>query len=297
MVENKSIKARIRVFFIYFVIILAGIVCFYPLWNVVCVSLSSNVAVVQNKVTVYPIGLHFEAYRKLLEDKQFWISFGTSLKIVLIGLVINMTVSVLMAYPLSKNEKEFRGRNIYMGLLIFAMLFNGGMVPTYLLVKELGLINSVWALILTGAVPVFNIIMMKNFFEGVPKALEEAAMIDGATPLKILLRVYIPCSKPVIATVALFSIVGNWNDYFKGLIYMTKPKYYPLMSYIQNISVNLQELAESGASAEELMRASQVSGRNLDSAKIVVAVIPLLLIYPLLQKYLITGITIGSVKE
>lgn len=297
MIENKNIKSRIRVAFIYFVIILAGIVCLFPLWNVVCVSFSSNVAVAANKVIFYPIGIQFESYKKLLEDSQFWTSFFTSVERVVLGWTINTVLTVLMAFPMSKTEREFRGRNIYMGILLFAMLFNGGMVPTYLVTMELGLINTIWALVLNGAVPIFNLIMVKNFFAGIPKSLEEAARIDGATVMQVLLRIYIPCSKPVLATVSLFSIVSHWNDYFKGLIYMTKVKAYPLMTYIQSISVNLQELIDNGASEEELAQAAQISTRNLDSAKIVVAVIPLLMIYPLLQKYLITGITIGAVKE
>ena len=297
MIENTDLRSRVRVGLTYFVVIFAGIICFFPLWNVICLSLSSNWAITANKVGFYPIGIHFQSYKKLLEDTQFWRSFLTSVIRVALGLSINMTLSVLMAYPLSKTDEEFRGRKIYMGLLVFAMLFSGGMIPTYLVVKQLGLLNSIWALVLPGAVPIFNTIMIKNFFVGVPKSLEEAAVIDGATPMQVMLRVYLPCSKPVLATVALFSIVNHWNDYFKGLIYMTKVKNYPLMSYIQSISVDLQQLVESGASAEEIEQAAQLSNRSLDSAKIVVAMIPLLMIYPLLQKYLITGITIGAVKE
>ena len=139
--------------------------------------------------------------------------------------------------------------------------------------------------------------MVMNFFIGIPKSLEEAAIIDGATPFQVLTRVFIPCAKPSIATVALFSIVGNWNDFYSGLIYMTKIKNYPVMTYIQSLSVNLEELIKAGGSANALANAAEVSNQNLNAAKIVVAVIPLLLIYPLLQKYLITGIVMGSVKE
>ena len=177
------------------------------------------------------------------------------------------------------------------------MLFNGGMIPSYLVVKELGLLNTIWALILPGAVPIFSVIMVMNFFNGVPKALEEAAIIDGATPLEVLLKVYIPCSKPVIATIALFSIVGSWNDFFGGLIYMTKVENYPLQTYIQSLSVKLEDMLNSGGSISSLVNTMEISSQNLNAAKIVVSVIPLLIIYPLLQKYLITGIVVGSVKE
>ena len=237
------------------------------------------------------------AYGKILSDQQFWRSFGISVIRVVLGLIINLVLIVLMAYPLSKSKREFKGRNIYMNLLIFAMLFSGGMIPTYLVVKNLGLLNTVWALILPGAVPIFSVIMVMNFFIGVPKSLEEAAVIDGATPIQVLTRVYLPCSKPVIATIALFSIVGNWNDFFSGLIYMTKVNNYPLQTYIQSLSVKLEDMLKAGGSVSSIDNMLDVSAQNLNAAKIIVSVIPLLLIYPLLQKYLITGIVVGSVKE
>ncbi len=297
MIENKSISGRIRCFVIYVVVILLAVICLVPLWNIVCISFSSSGAVAGNRVGMWPVQFTLRAYEKIMGDSQFWRSFGISVVRVAIALGINLVMVVLMAYPLSKSKREFKARNIYMYLLVFAMLFNGGMIPTYLVVKELGLLNTVWSLILPGAVPIFSVIMVMNFFVGIPKSLEEAAIIDGATPFQVLLSVFIPCAKPSIATVALFSIVGNWNDFYSGLIYMTKVKNYPVMTYIQSLSVNLEELIKAGGSASALANAAEVSNQNLNAAKIVVAVIPLLLIYPLLQKYLITGIVMGSVKE
>ena len=177
------------------------------------------------------------------------------------------------------------------------MLFSGGMIPLYLVIRNLGLINTVWALVLPGAVPIFSVIMVMNFFIGIPKSLEEAAVIDGATPLQVLTKVFIPCSKPVLATIALFSIVGSWNDFFSGLIYMTRVANYPLQTYIQTLNVRLEDILNAGGSLSSLVNAMEVSQQNLNAAKIVVSVIPLLLIYPMLQKYLITGIVMGSVKE
>ena len=297
MVENKSVMSCIRLVFTYLIVILAGIICFFPMWNMLCLSFSSSAEITADKVILLPVDFHLGSYKEILSDSQFWRSFLISIIRVAFGWSINIVVMVLMAFPLTRTKEEFPARGIYMGLLIFAMLFNGGMVPTYLVVKQLGLINTIWGLVLPSAVPIFNVIMVKNFFLGIPTSLEEAAKMDGATPLQILTRVYIPCSKPVIATVSLFSIVGHWNDYFTGLIYMTKVKFYPLMSYIQSISVDLQQLVEDGASADELEAAAQINNMGLNAAKIVVATVPLLMIYPLLQKYLITGITIGAVKE
>lgn len=297
MVENKSIKSRIRTAVIYVIVLLLAVVSFFPLWNIVCISLSSSMAVAANSVGIWPVGFNLSAYEKILEDSQFWRSFLISVVRVILSLGINMLLIVLSAYPLSKTQREFPGRNVYMTLFLIAMLFSGGMIPTYLVVKKLHLLNSVWALVLPGAVPVFSVIMVMNFFRGIPKALEEAAIIDGATPSKILGQIFIPCSKPVLATVALFSIVGNWNDFFNGLIYISKPKNYPLMSYIQSLNISIQELVSMGASSEALADAMQVSNKNLNAAKIIIAMVPLVMIYPFLQKYLITGMVMGAVKE
>ena len=282
---------------IYLIVFLLGVICLLPLLNIVAVSFSGSAAVAANRVGIFPVDFTVAAYEKILGDHQFWRSFGISVARVVLALLLNLILIMLMAYPLSKSKREFKGRNIYMDLLIFAMLFNGGMIPTYIVIKNLGLLNTIWALILPGAVPIFSVIMVMNFFMGVPKALEEAAVIDGATPLQVLTKVYLPCSKPVIATIALFSIVGSWNDFFSGLLYMTKVNNYPLQTYIQSLNVKLEDMLNSGGSISSLVNIMDVSAQNLNAAKIVVSVIPLLLIYPLLQKYLITGIVVGSVKE
>lgn len=297
MVQNKGIVSNLGRGTIYFIVFLLGLICLLPLLNIVAVSFSGSAAVAGNRVGFLPVDFTVAAYEKILGDHQFWRSFGISVLRVVLALILNLVLITLMAYPLSKSKREFKGRNIYMNLLIFAMLFNGGMIPTYIVVKNLGLLNSVWSLVLPGAVPIFSVIMVMNFFMGVPKALEEAAVIDGATPLQVLTKVYLPCSKPVIATIALFSIVGSWNDFFSGLIYMTKVNNYPLQTYIQSLSVKLEDMLNAGGSLSSLVNVMDVSSQNLNAAKIVVSVIPLLLIYPLLQKYLITGIVVGSVKE
>lgn len=297
MVQKKGIVSNIGKGVIYFIVFLLGVICLLPLLNIVAVSFSGSAAVAANKVGILPVDFTTAAYEKILGDHQFWRSFGISVERVVLALILNLVLITLMAYPLSKSKREFRGRNIYMNLLIFAMLFNGGMIPTYIVIKNLGLLNTIWALVLPGAVPIFSVVMVMNFFMGVPKALEEAAVLDGATPLQILTKVYLPCSKPVIATIALFSIVGSWNDFFSGLLYMTKVNNYPLQTYIQSLNVKLEDMLNAGGSISSLVNIMDVSSQNLNAAKIVVSVIPLLLIYPLLQKYLITGIVVGSVKE
>ncbi|MDM5328476.1 carbohydrate ABC transporter permease [Neobacillus sp. CF12] len=297
MVESKNISARIGRIVIHTIVISLGLICLLPLWNIVATSFSSSEAVTANAVGLIPVNFTTETYKMIMEDMQFWRSFGISVQRVILSLLINIVLIVLMAYPLSKSKRVFKGRNIYMNLLIFSMLFSGGMIPTYLVVKNLNLLNTIWSLVLPGAVQVFSIILIMNFFIGVPKSLEEAAIMDGANPLQILVKVFIPISLPALATVALFSIVGNWNDFFSGLIYMTKVSNYPLMTYIQSLSINIEEMLKSGANANSLENMMQVSNKNLNAAKIVVSIIPLLVIYPLLQKYFIHGIVVGSVKE
>lgn len=297
MIENKSLGSRLRNTMIYIIVILLALICLFPLWNIVAISFSSSAAVTAQRVGLVPVQFTLAAYEKITGDAQFWRSFGISAARVVLALGINIILVVLMAYPLSKPKREFRGRNIYMGLLVFAMLFNGGMIPSYLVVKQLNLLNTIWSLILPGAVPIFSVILVMNFFVGIPKSLEEAAMIDGATPFQILFRVFVPVSKPSLATVALFSIVGSWNDFYSGLIYITKIRNYPVMTYIQSLSVNIEELLKAGMNSSTLESVIEVSNQNLNAAKIVIVVIPLLLIYPLLQRYLITGIVMGSVKE
>ena len=297
MIENKNFQSRLRVVVIYIIVALLGLACLLPLWNIVAISFSGSAAVTANKVGLKPVDFTLAAYTKILEDAQFWRSFRISVIRVVIALAINMILVVLMAYPLTKSKTEFRGRNIYMNLLIFAMLFNGGMIPSYILVKELGLLNSIWALILPGALPIFSVILLMNFFIGIPKSLEEAAIIDGAGPFQVLIKILVPCAKPCLATIALFSVVGSWNDFFSGLIYIQKPVNYPIMTYIQSLNVDIQAMLKSGLSSSSLGNLTELSNKNLNAAKIVVAVIPLLLIYPILQKYLITGIVMGSVKE
>ena len=292
-------KFSIRHAVIYLIVIVLALSCLVPMLNVVALSLSSSSAVAANAVGLWPVDLTLAAYERIMSDQQFWRSFGISVIRVVISLLLNLVMIVTMAYPLSKSKKVFRTRKLFMSVMVFAMLFSGGMIPTYLVVRNLGLLNTIWSLILPSAVPIGSVILVMNFFRGIPKSLEESARIDGANPLQILGRIYLPMSLPCLATVSLFSIVGSWNDFFSGLIYMTKTENYPLMTYIQTLSVNIAETMQQAGNltSEQLQSLLAVSDRNLNAAKIVVAVVPLLIIYPLLQKYFVQGIVVGSVKE
>lgn len=278
---------------IWAVVILLTLSCLLPLINMVAISFSGSNAVSANKVGLLPVDFNTSAYKKLLGDAQFWKSFLISVERVVLGTFINMVFTISMAYLLSKSRNRFRAREIYMKIVIFAMLFSGGIIPLFMVVSKLHLTNTIWSLVLPGAVPVFNVILLINFFKGVPDSLDEAARIDGAGPLTVLLKIYLPVSLPALATVALFAIVNHWNDYFSGLIYMSKAEMYPLQTYIQQLTVDLTQITD----ANQLKQLASMNNRTFNAAKIVVSTIPLLIIYPFLQKYFVTGMVIGAVKE
>lgn len=278
---------------VWLIVILMTLCCLLPLLNTLAISFSNNSAVNANQVGILPVGFTLSSYKKLLEDNQFWRSAWISVLRVVLGTGLNMLMTILLAYPLSKSKNRFASRDIYLKLVIFAMLFNGGLIPGYIIVSKLHLLNTIWALVLPGAVPVFNVILLMNFMKGLPEALEEAAVIDGASEWTILTRVVLPISKPGLATVALFCIVNHWNDYFQGLIYMRTPSKYPLQTYIQQLTIDVSQIDDP----QQLIYFMTISTRTLNAAKIVVATVPLLVIYPFLQRYFVTGIVIGAVKE
>ncbi|MEC0064923.1 carbohydrate ABC transporter permease [Paenibacillus thiaminolyticus] len=289
----QTMKSRVADVIIWILLLALTLSCLFPLLNMVAISLSDNAAASANLVGLFPVNFTWSSYEKLLSDSQFWRSFMISVERVVLGLGVNMALMILMAYPLSKSSKQFRGQKVYMNVVIFAMLFSGGLIPTFMVVKQLGLLDSIWALILPGAVPIGNVILLMNAFRAVPKSLEEAAKIDGASQWRILFSVYLPVVLPTLATVMLFTIVGHWNDYFSALVYINKTSNYPLQTYIQQLSVEVQNITDPAKLAEY----AKISDRTLNSAKIVVSTLPLLLIYPFLQKYFVSGIVVGSVKE
>lgn len=291
--KSKTFGSRFADACIWTVLLILTALCFLPLLNMVSISFSDKSAAQANLVGLLPVDFNLNAYKLLLDDTQFWRSFVISLERVVIGTGLNLLLSVLMAYPLSKNKHSFHARNMYMNMMIFAMLFSGGMIPIFMVVKSLGLIDSVWSLILPGAVPIFNVILLMNFFKSIPDALEEAAVMDGASKFRILFGIFIPISLPALATIGLFSMVGHWNDYFSGLLYMNSSSNYPLQTYIQQLTVDVTKITDPS----QLKSLASVSNKTLNAAKIVVSIIPVLLVYPFLQRYFVSGLVIGSVKE
>ncbi|GEK05266.1 carbohydrate ABC transporter permease [Schleiferilactobacillus harbinensis] len=295
MVRSKSLGSRLVTILIYALMILAAFLSLAPLVNTIAISFSSGTAAASGSVNFIPVQFSWQSYAKIIADHAFWQAFGVSVMRVLVGGSLSLVLTVLMAFPLSRSQEQFPARNIYMWVLIFAMLFSGGMIPTYMVVYKLGLINSFWSLVLPGAVNIWNVILMMNFFKGIPNALEEAAVIDGASPLQILLKIYLPLAIPSLATITLFTVVGYWNDFFSGLIYINDQTKIPLQTYLQQLSIQAQNLTTM--SKEEIMALARVSSLSLNSAKILVSMIPILLIYPLMQRFLVKGLVLGAVKE
>jgi putative aldouronate transport system permease protein len=276
------------------ILTLLALMCLLPFIHVWAVSFSSKNAVMSGFVLLKPVNFTTTAYQYVLERRQFWDAFSVAVRRVLIGCSINMILTITLAYPLSKESSRFFGRTAYVWVFFFTMLFGGGLIPTYTLIKDLKMLDTVWALVLPGAVPVFNVVLMLNFFRQVPSELEEAAYIDGAGHLRTLWSVYIPISVPSIATMVLFSVVGHWNAWFDGLIYMNHTSNYPLQSYLQTVIISFTQTTD--LNMMDWKRMEMLCERNLKSAQIIVGTVPILMVYPFLQRFFVTGIVLGSVK-
>lgn len=282
---------------IWIALLFCGLICLVPILNTIAISFSDRTSAAMGEVAFWPVNFNFSSYKAMLEERQFGQSFLVSVLRVIIGGSINMLLTILMAFPLSKSPKVFHSKKFYMWFVVFTMMFNGGLVPTFMVVRYLGLMDSIWALVLPTAVPVFNVILLMNFFKNIPDSLEEAAYVDGANPWYILWHIYVPLSKAALATVALFAIVNHWNSFFDGKIYINTQSKLPLQTYIQSLSATLDPTQMATMSPEEIKEKLAMSSLTFNSAKVMVSMIPILVIYPFLQKYFVTGIVVGAVKE
>lgn len=293
MLYKTSASRKVFLVFDYLILTLMGLSCLLPLLHVLALSFSSSSAATAGKVGLLPIGFNLSSYQYVAAKPEFWRAAGISVLRVLVGVPLQMLVTVMIAYPLSKDKTQFKGRSIYLWFFVATMFFSGGLVPTYLTINALGLIDNFFALILPGMVPMFNVILLLNFFRGLPKEVEEAAQIDGASYWTCLWRIYIPLSKPAMATLVLFSAVGHWNAWFDGLIYMNKTSNYPLQSYLQTVVVAKDLTMITSAEMASLKDISDLTNR---AAQVFLAMLPIICVYPFLQKYFTKGIVLGSVK-
>jgi len=279
----------------YLIIAIIGICCIVPIINLLAISFSNSTAIIGNRVGLWPVDITLSAYKYVIHSSKFWTSAIVTCKRVILGVPINLILVFLAAYPLSKSDLVFRTRKFYVAYFMIAMLFGGGLMPTYYVVAKTGLIDTIWALIIPGAVNIFNVILVMNFFRGIPIELEESAMLDGASQLRTLWSIYLPLSKPSIATITLFSFMGHWNSWFDGLIYANRPQNYPLQSYLQTLITSTTDALKDG-DVKQIMLLTNINDTNMKAAQIFISIIPVMFIYLFLQKYFIKGLTLGSVK-
>lgn len=292
--HKKSLGMKIFTIFNYTFLTLLALTCLLPMINQLAISFSSSSAVAAGDVGLFPVDFTLDSYKYMADKPEFWKSLMVSLKRILIAVPFSMIICVLAAFPLSRQDHEFPARKYYIWMFVVPMLIGGGLIPTYIVVRNTGLIDSIWALVLPYTVNVFNTILLMNFFRSLPKELEEAAYVDGATHWQVLVRIILPVSKPVLATVTLFVIVNHWNSWFDGLIYLNSPDHYPLQTYLQTqvVSANLMALE----SLRDIRQVGMISDRTGKASQIFLAAVPVLMIYPFLQKYFTAGIVMGSVK-
>jgi putative aldouronate transport system permease protein len=266
--------------------------------HILALSLSSYRAVLSGEVGLWPVEPTFNAYNNLIIDGNIFQGLRNTVIVTVVGTAFNMLGTTMCAYALSKSR--LRGRNFFLWLIIFTMLFNGGIIPTFVLIRQLGLLNTYWALWLLVLVSPFNMFIMKTFFQGLPSSLEESATIDGANDIQILVRVIVPLSMPVIATLTLFYAVGHWNSYMNVLIYINDPERYTLMMRLRQMITGMSEAILTAQSTEgtEGSQALEnlITPQSIRSAAIIVSTVPILLVYPFLQKYFVKGVMLGSLK-
>jgi len=278
------------------VLILLMLGTLLPIVHIVAISFSDKSAVAAGRVFLWPVDVSLAAYDAVTGDQDFYRAFLVSVNRVLLGVSVSLTLTIMAAFALSRRAEHFRARMYYVWLLVFSMMFSGGMIPWYMTIRNLRLIDTMWALVLPSAVQIFSIIVLMNFFRNLPREMDEAAEVDGAGPWQTMILVYLPTSLPSIATVALFGIVFHWNSFFDGLILMNSQENYPLQTYLNQIIVQMGAL-DPNMTKEDIEQLAKLSDKTVSSAKILVSMAPILLIYPLLQKYFVTGLTLGSVKE
>ncbi len=271
-----------------------SIAAIFPFYQVVMLSFSNMASYAEHPIYLLPYSFDLTGYKAIFQDGGFFRSVNITLFVTLVGTALNMVLSVTAAYVLSR--KQLIGRKFFLNMIIFTMLFGGGMIPTYLVVKNLGLVNSVFAMILPNAISTYYLIIMKNYFVSLPESLLEAARIDGANEMVILTRVALPISVPFMATFVLFYAVGRWNEWYLANLYINKSQLYPLQIYLRNVLINMSNTLND--IAKQFLTSSQtVNTTAMQMATIVIATVPILCVYPFVQKHFVKGVLIGGVKE
>jgi len=278
-------------FIAYIVSGLFALICVLPFIYVIVYSIIPYSEYLKSPFNLIPRNITFEAYKMAMGYKYLWTGYKNTIFISVAGTICSLILLVLTAYPLSK--KDLTGQKFIMTLWIITMFFGGGMIPNYLLIRSLGLLNNLWSVILPGLLGAYNLILMINYIRGLPTSIEEAALIEGANEIQVLFRIILPLCLPIIATLGLFTVVGYWNSYFNAIIYLTKREMWPLQLVLREI------VFESAANEMELQGVEEriIQPFTLKMASIIIATLPIMCVYPFLQKYFMTGLVLGGVKE
>jgi putative aldouronate transport system permease protein len=262
----------------------------YPFVNILARSLSNETEIRGGRVNLLPRGFNLETYQHVMSDSTFWINYRNTVFYTVTGTAISLVLTTCYAYVLSK--RQLRGRNLLVGIAVFTMFFNGGLIPNYVLVSQLGLRNTVWAIVLPNAISVFNLLVMKAFFESLPTELEEAAAVDGSGTYGTLWRIVLPLSKAVLATMLLFYAVSYWNSWFAGFLYMDRQELFPVTVYLRNLIAG----ATSGTDQSATSDATQQIAASIQAVTIVLTMLPVMLVYPFIQRFFVSGVMLGAVK-
>lgn len=281
-----------RVFQIVNGAVLLGVVfvTLYPFLNIIAQSFSAETFIRAGEVNLVPLGFNTTTYQLVMGDPMFWRNYGNTVLYTVVATAIAMVLTTTYAYVISK--RGIRGRGLLIGIAVFTMFFNGGLIPNYVLISSLGLTNSIWAIVLPNAISVFNLLVMKAFFENLPSELEEAAQIDGLSTYGILLRIVLPLSKAVIATMVLFYAVTFWNSWFQAFLYLNEQELFPVTIYLRNLIAGASTASSLGSGGGDL---AQVAS-NVKAVTMVLTVLPILCVYPFIQRYFVSGVMLGSVK-
>lgn len=288
---KESVSYKVFKIFNVSALIFIVFITLYPFLNVVAQSFSSEAYINSGQVNLIPRGFNIETYKKVASDSMFWTNYKNTIIYAVVGTLISMFLTTIFAYALSR--KRLMGRKFLTVFAVFTMFFNGGLIPNYVLINTLGMANSMWAIVLPGAISIYNMLIMKSFFENMPEELEEAASIDGLNTYGILLRIVLPLSKAVLATMILFYAVAHWNSWFPAFIYLDKKELFPVTIYLRNMIAAATGGAAVGATSADNL--TQISA-NIKSVTMVLTILPILTIYPFVQKYFVSGVMLGSVK-
>lgn len=290
---RKTASEKAFDYVLYFLLALIVLITIYPFWNQVVLSMSTDESAYSSGVLLFPSSFSFNSYHLVFQYKPLWIGYGNTILRTVLGVVLSLFFTTLTAYPLSKKDLPFnRAVTAY---ILFTMLFGGGLIPNYLLIKKLGMYDTIWALVIPGLIGAFNVFIIRNFFRSLPESLEESARIDGAGYFLIFRKIIIPLSTPVLATVALWVAVGHWNAWFDSMIYISDPNKQVLQIVLRKIIIE-NNANDINTIIYKMGSTTQYSGRQLQATIIMFSIIPMIAVYPFVQKYFVKGIMLGAIK-